>query len=70
MSIVHAGTGEQLEKKKVYLESSVISYFANRRSRNLIVAAYQEITQEWWEKEPRICTPEELIGAEENDNEE
>ncbi|MBD3316492.1 MAG: PIN domain-containing protein [Chitinivibrionales bacterium] len=40
-----------MEKKKIYLESSVISYYANRRSRNLIVAAYQEITQEWWENE-------------------
>jgi hypothetical protein len=39
------------EKRKVYIESSVISYFANRRSTNLIVAAYQEITYEWWETE-------------------
>jgi hypothetical protein len=39
------------EKRKVYIESSVISYFANRRSKNLIVAAYQEITYEWWESE-------------------
>lgn len=40
-----------MDKIKIYLESSVISYYANRRSRNLIVAAYQEITQEWWENE-------------------
>ena len=39
------------EKRKEYIESSVISYFANRRSKNLIVAAYQEITYEWWESE-------------------
>jgi hypothetical protein len=40
-----------MEKKKIYLESSVISYYANRRSHNFIVAAYQEITQEWWGNE-------------------
>jgi len=40
-----------MEKKKIYLESSVVSYYANRRSHNLIVAAYQEITQDWWENE-------------------
>lgn len=36
--------------KTVYLESSVISYYTARRSRDLIVAAHQEITLEWWEK--------------------
>ena len=40
-----------MSKKRVYIESSVISYYANRRSRNLIVAAHQEITREWWESE-------------------
>ena len=34
----------------VYIESSVISYYTARRSRDLIVAAHQEITLEWWEK--------------------
>jgi predicted nucleic acid-binding protein len=34
----------------VYIESSVISYYAARRSRDLIIAAHQEITLEWWEK--------------------
>lgn len=36
---------------RVYLESSVVSYYANRRSRDLVVAAYQEITRCWWEEE-------------------
>jgi predicted nucleic acid-binding protein len=36
--------------KMLYLESSVISYYTARRSRDLIVAAHQEITLEWWEK--------------------
>jgi predicted nucleic acid-binding protein len=32
----------------VYLETSVISYAVARRSRDLIVAAHQEITREWF----------------------
>ena len=33
----------------VYLETSIISYLASRPSRDLIVAAHQQITQDWWE---------------------
>ena len=33
---------------KVYLETSVISYLTARPSRDLIVAAHQELTFEWW----------------------
>jgi hypothetical protein len=36
-------------KASVYLETSVISYLAARPSRDLIVAAHQQITVEWWE---------------------
>lgn len=37
-------------KAKVYLETSVISYLVARRNqRDLIVAANQELTTEWWE---------------------
>lgn len=33
-----------------YLETSVISYLAGRRNqRDLIVAAHQELTREWWD---------------------
>jgi len=35
-------------KSKVYIESSVVSYRASRPSRDLIVAARQEITRERW----------------------
>ena len=38
-------------KPKVYLETSVVSYLASRPSRDLIVAANQQSTQEWWEKQ-------------------
>jgi hypothetical protein len=38
-------------KEKVYIETSVISYLCSRPSRDLVVAANQEVTREWWEKE-------------------
>ena len=36
-------------KPKVYLETSIISYLAARPSRELVVAAHQQITAEWWD---------------------
>ncbi len=36
-------------KPKVYVETSVISYLTARPSRDLIVAANQQITNDWWE---------------------
>lgn len=36
-------------KKKVYLETSIVSYLTAKPSRDLILAAHQEITREWWE---------------------
>ncbi len=36
-------------KPKVYIETSIVSYLAARTSRDLVVAANQEVTQEWWE---------------------
>jgi predicted nucleic acid-binding protein len=34
---------------KIYIETSVISYLTARPGRDLVVAAHQQITQEWWE---------------------
>ena len=39
-------------KPTVYVETSVISYFAARPSRDVVVAAYQEVTREWWRGAP------------------
>lgn len=33
----------------VYLETSIIGYLASRPSRDLITAANQQLTREWWE---------------------
>ena len=35
-------------KPSVYIETSVVSYLTARPSRDVVVAAYQEITREWW----------------------
>lgn len=35
----------------VYLESSVISYLTARSSRDVVIAARQAITLDWWEKQ-------------------
>ena len=36
-------------KPKIYIETSVVSYLTARPSRDLIVAANQQITQDWWQ---------------------
>ena len=36
-------------KPRVYVETSVVSYLAARASRDLIVAARQQLTHEWWD---------------------
>lgn len=33
---------------RVYIETTIISYLAARPSRDLIVAAHQQLTDEWW----------------------
>jgi hypothetical protein len=34
---------------KVYIETSVLSYLTARPSRDILVAANQQVTQEWWQ---------------------
>jgi hypothetical protein len=35
-------------KRKVYVETTIASYLTARPSRDLVVAAHQELTIEWW----------------------
>jgi hypothetical protein len=36
-------------KLKVYIETSIVSYLTAHLSRDLIIAAHQQITLDWWE---------------------
>lgn len=35
-------------KKRVYIETTIVSYLTAKPTRDLIIAAHQEITREWW----------------------
>ncbi len=35
-----------------YIETSVISYLTARPSRDVVVAAYQQVTRDWWRSAP------------------
>ncbi len=37
-------------KRRVYVETSVISYLTARPRRTIIGAAHQQLTQAWWER--------------------
>jgi hypothetical protein len=39
-----------MEKQKIYIETSVISYMTAKPSRDLVIAGHQQITQVWWHK--------------------
>lgn len=39
-----------MERPKVYLESSVVSYLAARPSRDILATAHQQVTREWWDR--------------------
>lgn len=43
-------------KPLVYVETSVISYLAGRPSRDLVIAAHQRVTAEWWQDAPAHVT--------------
>lgn len=36
--------------QKVYIETTIVSYLTARQSRDLVIAAHCQITQEWWEQ--------------------
>jgi hypothetical protein len=40
--------------RRVYLETSVISYLAALPSRDVVVAGHQQVTRDWWERRTRF----------------
>jgi hypothetical protein len=46
-----------MEKQKIYIETSIISYLTARPSRDIVVAGLQQVTQDWWnvEREKYDC---------------
>src|SRR5713101_4985355 len=34
----------------VYIETTVVSYLVSRPSQDLVVAAHQQLTREWWQR--------------------
>jgi predicted nucleic acid-binding protein len=38
-----------MSRVRVYVETSVISYLVSRPSRDIVTAAHQEITRDWWD---------------------
>lgn len=40
-----------MTKRRVYIETSFISYLTARPARTIVAAAHQQITQDWWQRE-------------------
>lgn len=55
-----------MTKPSVYVEISVVSYLAARPSRDLIIAAQQAMTREWWRDAPKrfVLVVSELVLTE------
>ena len=44
----------QNKKQRVYIETTVVSYLTGWPSRDIVIAAHQQITKEWWDKRSRF----------------
>jgi len=44
-------------KPKIYVETTVISYYTSQISRDIIIAGHQQITREWWDNQIDRYTP-------------
>jgi predicted nucleic acid-binding protein len=36
-------------KQRAYIETSVVSYLAGRSTRDMVIAAHQQLTRQWWD---------------------
>ncbi|MFA7235735.1 MAG: type II toxin-antitoxin system VapC family toxin [Phycisphaeraceae bacterium] len=50
-----------MTKPLIYVETTVISYYTSRPSRDVVVAGHQAVTNEWWERVLPSFTP--MISA-------
>lgn len=41
-------------RAKVYVETTIISYLAALPSRDIVLAAHQQLTREWWDRRDRF----------------
>jgi predicted nucleic acid-binding protein len=41
--------GDAIVKRKIYIETTIASYLSAWPSRDLVTAAHQQITREWWQ---------------------
>jgi predicted nucleic acid-binding protein len=50
-------------RPKVYVETTVVSYLVARPSRDIVVAAHQALTRQWWERKRQAyhLTVSELV---------
>jgi hypothetical protein len=46
-----------MSKQTVYIETTMLSYLTSRPSRDLLVAAHQQVTIEWWENWLHLFEP-------------
>ena len=55
-----------MTKPSVYVEASIVSHLTARPSRNLIIAAQQAMTREWWRdaQERFVLVTSELVLTE------
>lgn len=55
-----------MTKPSVYVETSVVSYLTARPSRDLIIAAQQTMTRDWWRDAPErfVLVASELVKTE------
>jgi len=43
-----------MDRPSVYIETSIVSYLTARQSRDLLTAACQQVTNEWWDEKRHL----------------